>query len=63
LTGQQFSLTIVNGTLTKHTFTFDPASIYGSADRAQGQFDLIKDVAKWIPDMTAVLSIQDTPFV
>lgn len=40
---------------------FDKKKYFGSQARAQGQFDFIKDVAQWIPDFVAVLSIHDVP--
>lgn len=56
-----FSLSVLSGVLTEDHENFDKEKYYGSQARAQGQFDFIKDVAQWIPDFVAVLSIHDVP--
>lgn len=53
-----FSMTNKAGQLTMHTRRYD-TNIMGADDRAQGQFDFIKDVAKDIPDFEAVFAIHE----
>lgn len=56
-----FSLSVFSGVLKEDHENFDKEKYYGSQARAQGQYDFIKDVAQWIPDFVAVLSIHDVP--
>lgn len=56
-----FSLSVTSGVLKEDHDNFDKKKYFGSQARAQGQFDFIKDVAQWIPDFVAVLSIHDVP--
>ncbi|KAL7415370.1 glycosyl transferase family 90-domain-containing protein [Mrakia frigida] len=56
-----FSLSVLSGVLTEDHDNFDKEKYYGSQARAQGQYDFIKDVAQWIPDFVAVLSVHDVP--
>lgn len=46
--------------LSIHSANYDH-SIGGADARAQGQFNLIKEVAQYIPDFDACYSIEDTP--
>ena len=56
-----FSLSVRSGVLSEDHDNFDKKKYFGSQARAQGQFDFVKDVAQWIPDFVAVLSIHDVP--
>ena len=53
-----FSMTNKDGKLTMHSRKYD-TGIKGADERAQGQFDFIKDVAKDIPDFEAVFAIHE----
>jgi hypothetical protein len=53
-----FSMTNKDGKLTMHSRKYD-TNIKGADERAQGQFDFIKDVAKDIPDFEAVFAIHE----
>lgn len=56
-----FTLSVQSGHVSTNHITYDSAKIGGSDDRRNGQVDLIKAVAKWIPDFDAVYSIHDSP--
>lgn len=53
-----FAMTNKNGKLTLHSRKYD-TTIKGADDRAQGQFDFIKDVSKDIPDFEATFAIHE----
>lgn len=56
-----FTLSVQSGHVSTNHITYDSEKIGGSDDRRNGQVDLIKAVAKWIPDFDAVYSIHDSP--
>lgn len=56
-----FTLSNRAGTLSIHSITYDESLIGGAHERAQGQLDLVKDVAGLISDFDAVFNIEDTP--
>ena len=60
-TEDTFTLSVQSGHVSTNHITYDSAKIGGSDDRRNGQVDLIKAVAKWIPDFDAVYSIHDSP--
>lgn len=53
-----FTISLRSGELAMHSETYD-TSILGAQDRAQGQYNFIQDVAKYIPDFDAVFSIHE----
>lgn len=56
-----FTLSVKNGHVDTNHITYDSAKIGGSDDRRNGQVELIRSVARWIPDFDAVYSIHDSP--
>ncbi|KAL7408836.1 glycosyl transferase family 90-domain-containing protein [Mrakia frigida] len=56
-----FTLSVQSGHVSTNHITYDSEKIGGSDDRRNGQVELIKSVAKWIPDFDAVYSIHDSP--
>jgi hypothetical protein len=39
----------------------DQGAMDGAQERMDGQLSMLRDVARWIPDMTAVWGLHDTP--
>lgn len=56
-----FTLSVKNGHIDTNHVTYDSVAIGGSDERREGQIELIRNVAKWIPDFDAVYSIHDSP--
>lgn len=55
-----FTLRIKRGSIRTSTLEI---RIPGSDERLSGQVDLIREVAKWLPDLRAVWWLHDTPGV
>lgn len=53
-----FTISLRKGELVMHSETYD-TSIMGAKERAQGQYDFIKHVAKDMHDFDAVFSIHE----
>ena len=58
-----FSLRVKRGAVRLTSSKEVQASIDGAHERMEGQLDMLRDVARWIPDMTAVWGLHDTPQV
>lgn len=58
---ETFTLAVKDGRASTSHSTFDADVIGGSHDRMQGQLELIRDVAQYLPDFEAVYSIHDAP--
>lgn len=55
-----FTLRVKRG-LLRTTHTYLPTDDPGIPERRDGQVELIKPIAKYLPDMTAVYTVHDTP--